>query len=124
MAAAKGSRVRPQEFLFPLQIAALQGRYGVDEGGARRLEVQLSSKAILSVESFPHAKGWDALATMRREGREVAAGGHAAHADRFLAEAAALDLLATCCEIPGLPTQLRQALASEYRVIAGPSAST
>lgn len=106
----------PRAFLFPLQIAALQGRYLAGEGGSRRLEVTLSDGAVLSVESFGHARGWDALATLRRAGAEVAAGGHAAHADRFLSESEALALLAECCDVPKLAVMLRQALAKKHSV--------
>lgn len=111
--------MKPQVFLFPLQVAAMQGRYVAAEEGSRRLEVTLPDGAVLVVESFGHASGWDALATLRREGTEVAVGGHAGQADRFLAEAHALALLAVCCEVQRLPVMLRRALASEYREVRG-----
>lgn len=112
--------MRPQAFLFPLQIAVLQRRYVVGEGGSRRLEVRLSDGAVLSVESFGHPKGWDALATLRRAGAEVSAGGHAAHSGRLMAEAGALALLAECCDVPRLPVSLRQALAHRFKTTREP----
>lgn len=111
--------MKPQVFLFPLQVAAMQERYVVGDGGSRRLELTMPDGAVLSVESFRHAYGWDALATLSREGGEVAAGGHGAPADRFLAEAHALALLAECCELPKLPVMLRRALAGKHRVVRG-----
>jgi hypothetical protein len=109
--------VRPHTFMFPLYIAHMQGRYERGEDGARWLTLSLEDDAVLHIESAAQAEGWNARATLRRADAELSASGHADHADRFLAEAIALAALSVCHSLPKLPGQLRQVLASSYRVI-------